>query len=110
MVFATSLDFATGRVAQGAPTAIWWTQLATAVVFGLGMATVLTLVVTPAALAARIWFWRGVGALAAAGGLGAAARERALRRQARRTRPEEILWETDEPLVAWPRGYARAAE
>ena len=39
-------------VAVGAPTALWWVQLATAVIFGLGVATVLTLLVTPAALAA----------------------------------------------------------
>ncbi len=64
MMFATSLDFGTGRIMVGAPTALWWTQLATAVVFGLGIATVLTLVVTPAALAARIWLSRGVAALA----------------------------------------------
>ena len=55
MMFATSLDFANGGVAVGAPTALWWVQLATAVVFGLGIATVLTLIVTPAALAARVW-------------------------------------------------------
>ncbi|PKP67597.1 MAG: acriflavine resistance protein B, partial [Alphaproteobacteria bacterium HGW-Alphaproteobacteria-8] len=51
-------------VMVGAPTALWWTQLATAVVFGLGLATFLTLMVTPAALAARVWFWRGVHWLA----------------------------------------------
>ena len=38
MMFATSLDFATGTLSQGAPTALWWVQLATAVVFGLGIA------------------------------------------------------------------------
>ncbi|MEM1160800.1 MAG: efflux RND transporter permease subunit [Pseudomonadota bacterium] len=58
MMFATSLDFATGTVATGAPTALWWVQLATAVVFGLGIATILTLMVTPAALAARVWVGR----------------------------------------------------
>ncbi|MEM1383404.1 MAG: efflux RND transporter permease subunit [Pseudomonadota bacterium] len=61
MVFATSLDFANGAVNQGAPTALWWVSLATAVVFGLGLATVLTLVVTPAALAARVWAGQGLG-------------------------------------------------
>ncbi|MFN3614887.1 MAG: efflux RND transporter permease subunit, partial [Rubrimonas sp.] len=40
-------------ISVGAPTALWWTQLATAVVFGLGAATVLTLLVTPTALALR---------------------------------------------------------
>ena len=65
MMLAVSLDFANGGISQGAPTALWWTQLATAVVFGLGIATVLTLVVTPAALAARVWVTRGVAAGAA---------------------------------------------
>jgi multidrug efflux pump len=60
MVFATSIDFANGVISVGAPTALWWVQLATAVVFGLGFSTILTLVVTPAALAARVWFTRGM--------------------------------------------------
>ncbi len=59
MMFATSLDFVNGGIAIGAPTALWWVQLATAVVFGLGTATILTLIVTPSALAARIWIERG---------------------------------------------------
>ncbi len=59
MMFAVSLDFANGGISYGAPTAVWWTQLATAVVFGLGFATLLTLMVTPSALAARVWVARG---------------------------------------------------
>ncbi|MEM7744046.1 MAG: efflux RND transporter permease subunit [Pseudomonadota bacterium] len=59
MMFAISLDFGNGVLNQGAPTAVWWTQLATAVVFGLGTATVLTLLVTPAALGARVWVTAG---------------------------------------------------
>ncbi|MBB5516499.1 multidrug efflux pump [Rubricella aquisinus] len=55
MMFAVSIDFANGGYSIGAPTALWWTQLATAVVFGLGTATVLTLVFTPAVLALRVW-------------------------------------------------------
>ncbi len=75
MMFATSIDFgafgpllggglfsaaAWSRFADtvlqvGAPTALWWVQLATAVVFGLGVSTFLTLMVTPAALALRVW-------------------------------------------------------
>ncbi|MEM7505470.1 MAG: efflux RND transporter permease subunit [Pseudomonadota bacterium] len=55
MMFAMSLDFANGQISFGAPTALWWTQLATAVVWGLGVATLLTLLVTPAALAIREW-------------------------------------------------------
>ena len=61
MMFAVSLDFAQGIPLVGAPTALWWVQLATAVVFGLGLSTVLTLLVTPAALAARIWVAKGFG-------------------------------------------------
>ncbi|MEM8793657.1 MAG: efflux RND transporter permease subunit [Pseudomonadota bacterium] len=59
MMFAVSLDFTTGQISYGAPTALWWTQLASAVVWGLGTATVLTLVVTPASLAIREWTSRG---------------------------------------------------
>ncbi|MEM6621840.1 MAG: efflux RND transporter permease subunit [Pseudomonadota bacterium] len=59
MMFAASLDFDRGMLSMGAPTAFWWIQLATAVVFGLGTATILTLLVTPSALAARIWVTAG---------------------------------------------------
>jgi multidrug efflux pump len=40
------------EVTIGAPATQWWIHLSTAIVFGLGFATVLTLVVTPAALMA----------------------------------------------------------
>ncbi len=56
MMFGLSLDFIGGGYTINSPTALWWKQLATAVVFGLGVATVLTLVVTPSLLAIRIWF------------------------------------------------------
>ena len=92
MMMATSLDFATGTMQVGAPTALWWVQLATAVVFGLGIATILTLVVTPAALAARVWVARGalsVGRLA----LGRAARDQARRKRAlMREMPPELIF------------------
>jgi multidrug efflux pump len=119
MMFATSLDFATGTVAQGAPTALWWVQLATAVVFGLGIATVLTLVVTPAALAAREWFARGAyrGARFVAELLLRAVsprakdrpfwRDRRLARSLRGQKPPEITWEAPESR---PRPLIRAAE
>ncbi len=55
MMFGLSIDFDAGSYSIDAPTALWWKQLATAVVFGLGIATVLTLVLTPALLALRIW-------------------------------------------------------
>ncbi len=51
MVFQVNIDFLTRDVAVGAPSTQWWVQLATAVVFGLGFATLLTLVVTPSLLA-----------------------------------------------------------
>ena len=40
----------TARSPIGAPSTQWWIQLSTAIVFGLGFATVLTLIVTPALL------------------------------------------------------------
>ncbi len=55
MMMGLSIDFHTGGYSLNAPTALWWKQLATAVVFGLGIATVLTLVLTPALLALRVW-------------------------------------------------------
>ncbi|MEE8453479.1 MAG: efflux RND transporter permease subunit, partial [Limibaculum sp.] len=36
MMLAVSFDFVNGGISRGAPTALWWVQLATAVVFGLG--------------------------------------------------------------------------
>jgi multidrug efflux pump len=52
IAFGLNVDFLNREVTQGAPSTQWWIQLSTAIVFGLGFATVLTLVVTPAALAA----------------------------------------------------------
>jgi multidrug efflux pump len=53
MVFGINIDFV-GRVVQiGAPSTQWWSQLATAIVFGLGFATLLTLVFTPCMLMLR---------------------------------------------------------
>ncbi len=59
MMFGLSLDFINGGYSINTPTSLWWKQLATAVVFGLGFATFLTLIVTPALLALRIWVSRG---------------------------------------------------
>ena len=53
MVLGVNFDFITREITIGAPASQWWTQLATAIVFGLGFATVLTLVVTPSALMVR---------------------------------------------------------
>ena len=51
MVFQANIDFFTRTIAVGAPSTQWWVQLASAVAFGLGFATILTLVVTPCLLA-----------------------------------------------------------
>ena len=51
MVFQANIDFFARTVDVGAPSTQWWVQLATAVAFGLGFATILTLVVTPSLLA-----------------------------------------------------------
>ena len=59
MMLGISLDFANGGYSVDSPTALWWKQLATAVVFGLGVATVLTLMLTPALLALRVWIEKG---------------------------------------------------
>ena len=104
MMFGLSLDFIGGGYSIDSPTALWWKQLATAVVFGLGIATVLTLVFTPALLALRVWF--GIGAYRTVAGLRALslgrtsrdARDRALRRASRKLRSPELLW--DEPEAA----------
>ncbi|WP_420398069.1 efflux RND transporter permease subunit [Nioella sp.] len=99
MMYGISLDFAAGGYSVDSPTALWWKQLATAVVFGLGVATVLTLVLTPSLLALRVWFWtilswvaRAIGRLGARG-VSQRAQDWALARAARRTRHPEILWE-----------------
>ncbi|HWV53399.1 efflux RND transporter permease subunit [Pseudorhodoplanes sp.] len=50
IAFGVNLDFILREVTIGAPATQWWISLSTAIVFGLGFATVLTLIVTPAAL------------------------------------------------------------
>ncbi len=97
MMFGLSLDFFGGGYSVDSPTALWWKQLATAVVFGLGIATVLTLIFTPALLALRVWVSIGAYAsfkqLAALGGRGSqSARDLALRREARRIKDPILLW------------------
>ncbi|MGR3759693.1 efflux RND transporter permease subunit [Roseobacteraceae bacterium NS-SX3] len=103
MMFGLSLDFINGGYSINSPTALWWKQLATAVVFGLGIATVLTLVVTPSFLAIRYWLstyivWLG-GLLSriTRGRSGRIARDRKLAKRARRMPTTEILWEQPAP-------------
>jgi len=50
IAFGINLDFVLREVTIGAPATQWWISLSTAIVFGLGFATILTLIVTPAAL------------------------------------------------------------
>ncbi len=53
MVLGMNIDFFTRNVSFGAPSTQWWTQLATAISFGLVFATLLTLLFTPSALMVR---------------------------------------------------------
>ena len=124
MMFGLSLDFWGGGYSVDSPTALWWKNLATAVVFGLGIATVLTLVVTPSLLAIRVWavtyvLWIAKALAALSFGRSSkAARDWALNRAARRVQTPTILWDEDddeevedlrEPLLPFPPPL-RAAE
>ena len=103
MMFGLSLDFVNGGYSVDSPTALWWKQLATAVVFGLGTATMLTLVFTPALLAARVWVVTYILWIArllvriGASRRGRVAEDWALNRMARKTKPAEIIWDYEEP-------------
>ena len=50
MVLAMNIDFINRKVAFGAPSTQWWTQLSSAIAGGLSFATVLTLLLTPCLL------------------------------------------------------------
>ena len=50
MVIGVNLNFFTREVVYGAPSTQWWTELSSAIAGGLVVATILTLVVTPAML------------------------------------------------------------
>ena len=108
MMFGLSLDFANGGYTIDSPTALWWKQLATAVVFGLGIATVLTLLVTPSMLAIRVWattYARWIARLLAKMSLGRAsksAQDWALARDARRLQTTVIQWEDTGPPAHTP--------
>ncbi|WP_170402349.1 efflux RND transporter permease subunit [Ruegeria arenilitoris] len=102
MMFGLSLDFINGGYSIDSPTALWWKQLATAVVFGLGIATVLTLIVTPSFLALRVWvttyaIWLGkLLARVTAGRSSQIAQDMAIGDSARRMQATEIVWTEDE--------------
>lgn len=53
MVVGANIDFFDRSILIGAPSSQWWQQLATAIVYGLGFATLLTLLITPSALMIR---------------------------------------------------------
>ncbi|HEX2216419.1 MAG TPA: efflux RND transporter permease subunit, partial [Xanthobacteraceae bacterium] len=52
IAFGMNVEFVHRELVVGAPATQWWISLSTAIVFGLGFATILTLIVTPAALMA----------------------------------------------------------
>jgi multidrug efflux pump len=52
IAFGINIEFVARGMSVGAPATQWWISLSTAIVFGLGFATILTLIVTPAALMA----------------------------------------------------------
>ena len=55
MVLQINIDLIGREISFGAPSTQWWVQLSTAVAFGLGFATLLTLIVTPCLLAFEGW-------------------------------------------------------
>jgi multidrug efflux pump len=50
MVFALTIDILGRNITVGAPSAQWWTALASTIAGGLSFATILTLLLTPALL------------------------------------------------------------
>ena len=99
MMLGITLDFANGGYSIDTPTALWWKQLSTAVIFGLALATVLTLIFTPSMLALRVWAgtymewisrilaWLSFGRGSSVG------RDWALARSVHRARSLEIVWD-----------------
>jgi multidrug efflux pump len=53
MVLQLNINFVAREVSLGAPSTQWWVQLATCISFGLAIATIVTLVLTPALIAWR---------------------------------------------------------
>ncbi|HXV23209.1 MAG TPA: efflux RND transporter permease subunit [Alphaproteobacteria bacterium] len=60
LTFGINVDLIGRAITVGAPASQWWVQLSQAIVYGLGFATVLTLVLTPCALMLRenVTLWR----------------------------------------------------
>jgi multidrug efflux pump len=65
LTFGINVDLINRAITVGAPSSQWWVQLSQAIVYGLGFATVLTLVLTPCALMLREnlsrWWKRRLG-------------------------------------------------
>ena len=109
LMLGISIDFGNGGYTVDAPAALWWKQLATAIVFGLATSTFLTLVLTPSLLAIRFWaseIWSSSGQVIAALSTGrnsTATRDLRLRLDAKSMAgPVEIVWpepELDEPVA-----------
>ena len=96
MMLGISIDFVNGGYTLNSPTSMWWKPLATAVVFGLGISTILTLILTPALLAARIWiekFVLALGPWVRALRAGSDRDDRALNRRTSKVRHAEIIWD-----------------
>ncbi|PTX05198.1 efflux RND transporter permease subunit [Pararhodobacter aggregans] len=96
MMLGLSIDFVNGGYTIDSPTSMWWKPLATAVVFGLGVSTVLTLVLTPALLAVRVWveaFFKAVLPFLRSLAGGRARDDRRLKRRTGRVRHAEIIWD-----------------
>ena len=118
MMFGLSLDFFGGGYSVDSPTALWWKQLATAVVFGLGIATVLTLVFTPSMLALRVWSWvilaNALNWLSARtrGARSRTARDWALERATKKVKAQDFVWDVENDVTApvKPGPELRAAE
>ena len=65
LTFGVNVDLINRAITIGAPSSQWWVQLSQSIVYGLGFATVLTLVLTPCALMLRenlgLWWARRRG-------------------------------------------------
>lgn len=51
MAIQASVDVMNRTILVGEPTSAWWVQMATAIIFGLGFSTLLTLILVPVMLA-----------------------------------------------------------
>ncbi len=53
LMFGLSVDYLDGQIRNGGPSVGWWGPFASAIIYGLGFSTVITLLLTPAMLAAQ---------------------------------------------------------